>query len=72
MTEPPPLVPARARLGGAAGGAGFALQRVGRQREKRAVGKFKIAAKDLNLALPAALSLDHELCADREAARKPA
>src|ERR1019366_1214583 len=67
-------VPAAARLAGSPGGPGFPLHRLGRQREKRAVGKFQIPAKDLHfvtrLAFAAAPAFDHELGADRETAGK--
>lgn len=66
------LVAARARLVRPPGGAGFALHRMGRQREKRAVGEFKIAAENLHLALIAAPAFDHKLGANRKSARQPA
>ena len=67
-------VPAAVRLCGPPRGAGFALHRMGRQREKRSVGKFQIPAIDLHflagLAFAAAPAFDHELGADRKTARE--
>ena len=64
-------VPAAAQLRRSPGRAGFALHRVGRQREKCAVGKFQIPAIDLHLVAGLAFgspAFDHELGADRKAA----